>query len=75
MPSIDIPLLKKICLVLFYVYECFACVYVWAPHVLQVPKEAIRRHPISGNWSCRWARASVWCWEPDVCPLPELQSS
>lgn len=47
-------LFKMICLFLFYLYGCFARMYVYAPLVCLVPTEARRRFWIFGKWSYRW---------------------
>lgn len=42
-------LFKKIYLFLVHVYGCFACIYVYAPHMCPVSKEARRGQPIPCN--------------------------
>jgi hypothetical protein len=47
---------------LFYVYECFACVYVCVLHVW-LPTEVRQGYQISWNWSYGWLWVASWCWE------------
>lgn len=47
---------------LFYVSECFVCMYVCAPHVYLVPREVRRGCPILWNWRyrCLWQLCGFW---------------
>ena len=41
-------------LFLFYLYECFAYIYVYVPYAHLVPAETRRGHQIPWSWSYRW---------------------
>lgn len=45
---------------LFIVYMCFVCMYVCAPSMCVVHKEARRGHGIPWDWSCRCLWATLW---------------
>jgi hypothetical protein len=65
-------LLKSTLFVFFYVYECFACMYVFVPGALLVPTEAKTEYeiPWNGTDSCE---PPFLCWEPTWDPLDPLQ--
>lgn len=41
-------------------YKCFVCMYIYAPSMCVVHKEARRGHGIPWDWSCRCLWATLW---------------
>lgn len=57
-----------------YVYPCFACVYVCAPHTHLMPEEVRRGHWFSWtSWNYRRCESSGRCWAVNPTPLQEQQ--
>lgn len=48
---------------LFYLYQCFVCMYVHVPHTCLVLTQVRRRHWLPWNWSNRWLWTTMWALE------------
>ena len=53
-------------IILFYAYECIACMYVYAPCMYLVPSEARKWCQITLNWSYRQLLAVMWVLEIEL---------
>lgn len=63
--------LLRLYLFLFYVYGCFAQMYVCIPHACRVPVDGRRICQIPWNWSYWWLWVVMWLLGPNPGPLEE----